>query len=166
LLLIAVSKIGTSARTDQDFRRTEVDAAVVANPDFDTTITTARRRRLWRKPWGIAPADLVSAAIEVATDVRARGVGSTALSYFPTQGTTYAILCTGDASKAEVPNSSGANWNVNLDGTDTVRLYLRLKVPAGMTCMSFDFAFYSEEFSEWLNSNYNDAFVAEKGGRT
>ena len=40
LLLITGTKIGTSARTDQDFRRTEADAAVIVNPDFDTTITT------------------------------------------------------------------------------------------------------------------------------
>jgi len=113
---------------------------------------------------GIPAADIVLAEIQGNQDPRAVATGQTPLSYFPTQSSSYAILCTGGAGQLEIPNPGSGNWTIDLDGSpDTVALHLRLKVPSGMQCMSFDFAFYSEEFPEWLNSRYNDAFLAEKG---
>ncbi len=36
----------------------------------------------------------------------------------------------------------------------------RFTVPAGVTTLTFDFNFVSEEFPEWVGSQYNDAFTA------
>jgi hypothetical protein len=36
-----------------------------------------------------------------------------------------------------------------------------LRVPRGANCLSFRFKFLSEEFPEWVGTEYNDAFIAE-----
>jgi len=161
--LITFAKIGTSARSESDERRAESSALRAAPPGVSATISTGATAQALAQAMGVPSADVVLAEFKGTTDGRARAVGQTALSYFPTQSTTYAILCTGNAANLEVPNSGSGNWSQNLDGDDNVVLHLQLKVPSGMKCMSFDFAFYSEEFPEWLNSRYNDAFLAEKG---
>ena len=41
---------------------------------------------------------------------------------------------------------------------------LKLNIPSSANCLGFDFAFYSEEFEEFVGSNFNDTFTAEIGG--
>lgn len=117
----------------------------------------------------IPAGDIVSASIETS-DPAAVGVGDSALGdFFPVTGGTFAVLASGLASTAEVPNTSGSTSTIlnglnNSQGNDMTRLRLRLRKPAGATCLNFHFAFYSEEFPEWVGSQYNDAFTAEMGG--
>lgn len=92
----------------------------------------------------------------------------TALGGFPTNGTTYSILTTGDANLADDPNTapdSGADNGGGAVRGDTDRdvsvLRVDLNVPAGANCLRFDFRFLSEEFPEFVNSMVNDAFIAE-----
>lgn len=93
---------------------------------------------------------------------------SDALNVFPTNGPTFAILTTGNANLADDPNASGSS-GVSLGGPnvrgntdlDVSILKLDLNVPAGNNCIRFDFAFFSEEFPEYVGSNVNDAFIAE-----
>jgi len=166
--LIAFAKISTSARSSKEEQRGETSAVRAAPPGVPLTITTGATAQALAEALGVPAADIVLAEIKGCQDPKGVAIGKTALSYFPTQSSTYAVLCTGNAANLEVPNSGSGNWSSDLDGTnsplsyDNVVLHLRLKVPSGMKCMSFDFAFYSEEFPEWLNSNYNDAFLAEK----
>ncbi len=119
---------------------------------------------------GIAPTSIVSASLH-GSDVRGVGVGTAHLGhFFPTQGTTFAILSTGKAADADTPNNSGSlSYQLNgvkkgVDGHDMTQLQLSLKVPAWANCANVDFAFYSEEFPEYVGSSFNDAFTAEKGG--
>ncbi len=161
--LIILAKISTSARSESAERRGETSAVRTAPPGVSTTITTGSTAQALAQAMGVPAADILLAEFQGTTDARARAIGETPLSYFPTQSSTYAILCTGGAGQLEIPNLGSSNWSIDLEGQDTVTLHLRLKVPSGMKCMSFDFAFYSEEFPEWLNSSYNDAFLAEKG---
>jgi hypothetical protein len=118
---------------------------------------------------GIPAGDIVSATIGT-TDPAAVGVGASPLGkYFPTDGDTFAILATGLAASAELPNNEDdlstelAGLN-NSQGNDMAQLRVELSPPAGATCLAFDFAFYSEEFPEWVGSQFNDAFIAEIGG--
>jgi len=46
-------------------------------------------------------------------------------------------------------------------GTDLVRLQLSLHVPPAYNCLNFDFAFYSEEFPEFVGTIFNDTFTAQ-----
>jgi uncharacterized repeat protein (TIGR01451 family) len=110
------------------------------------------------------------------------------MSFFPREGATFAIMSTGLAASADDPDANngetlsaednagddmsailtGLNNNETLvaprtEGGDLVRWTLTLDPPAGATSLSFDFAFYSEEFPDWINTDFNDAFVAEIG---
>jgi hypothetical protein len=122
--------------------------------------------------------DLVSASIG-SSDAQGTGVADTALSFFPVQGDSFVILSTGLATSADDPDTNneetfgeggfmddvsteltGLN---NSQGNDLVQLTLVLTPPPDKISLSFDFAFYSEEFPDWVNSHFNDVFVAELG---
>ncbi len=118
---------------------------------------------------GIRASDTISASLN-GSDERGVGIGTTPLgNYFPTEGNTFAILSTGLAESADDPNDSGSlsfklDGLNNSQGNDLVQLALRLRVPQNMNCASFDFAYFSEEFPEWVGSQFNDTFTAELGG--
>ncbi len=115
---------------------------------------------------GVPSSDIVSASLN-GSDILGVGIGSAPLGkFFPREGSTFAILSTGLAESADMPNDSdslsyaldGLN---NLDGEDMTQFALTLHAPADMNCASFDFAFFSEEFPEYVGSIYNDTFTAE-----
>ncbi len=118
---------------------------------------------------GIQASDIVSASLN-GSDANGVGIGNTPLgSFFPSQGTTFAILSTGLATSADDANTSGGLSALlgglnNSQGQDLTQLALQLHVPAGMNCATVDFAYYSEEFPEFVGSQFNDAFTAEVGG--
>lgn len=88
------------------------------------------------------------------------------LSFFPTAGDRFAILTTGDARFAPQEETfasadlGGPSVRGNTDFDVTV-LAIDLAVPAGRNCLRFDFAFYSEEYPDFVGSAFNDAFIAE-----
>lgn len=90
------------------------------------------------------------------------------LTFFPTDGASYAILTSGDAALADDPNASGSSGasagGGNLRGDtdfDVTILRIDLDVPAGANCLELQFQFLSEEFPEFVGSSFNDAFIAE-----
>ena len=96
-----------------------------------------------------------------------------ALSFFPANGSTFGILTTGDVNLADDANTA-EDTGVALGGLavrgdtdrDVTILKLDLNVPAGANCLILDFAFYSDEFAEFVGSQYNDAFIAEVDNST
>jgi hypothetical protein len=96
------------------------------------------------------------------------GVRNSPLSFFPTRGSSFGILTTGGFELADDPNTEDDS-GVDLDGpsvrgdTDFDVVILRIDCAPATTanCLSFDFAFYSEEFPEYVDSPFNDAFIAE-----
>jgi hypothetical protein len=115
---------------------------------------------------GVPTSDILAADL-MGSDTQGVGVGTTSLgNYFPTQGGSFAILSTGLAADANLPNNEG-NLTTVLDGLnsdlgeDLVRLHLQLRAPSFATCANFDFAFYSEEFPEFVGSIFNDTFTAQ-----
>ena len=100
------------------------------------------------------------------------GVSDTPIAPFPADGPTYAVLSTGDATQADQPDQAGVFPTVDDDGTtpptgrgdsarDVTTLEIPISVPAGANCLSFDFRFLSEEYPDFLDSQFNDAFIAE-----
>jgi uncharacterized repeat protein (TIGR01451 family) len=93
---------------------------------------------------------------------------ATSLGGFPTNGSTYAIMTSGDPLLADDANSAG-NSGADLNGPnvrgntdfDVTVLKIDLNVPSGRNCLTFDFRFLSDEFPEFVGSNFNDAFIAE-----
>ncbi|MEX2447246.1 MAG: choice-of-anchor L domain-containing protein [Solirubrobacterales bacterium] len=88
------------------------------------------------------------------------------LSGFPRRGGSFAILSTGCAVYADRPNRGGATGcrggGVKVRGARDVTIWrIRVRVPRGANCLSFRFKFLSEEFPEFVGTQFNDAFIAE-----
>jgi len=91
------------------------------------------------------------------------------LAGFPTAGSASVLLTTGDANLATASKNAGSP-GVD-DGGPTVHgdsavdvsiLKVDLNVPSNVNCLvGFDFRFLSQEYPQFVGSNYNDAFVAE-----
>jgi hypothetical protein len=98
------------------------------------------------------------------------GVGDEALSGFPLQGDTFGVLSSGASEIADDDNDSeseGQDTDTDSPTTgrgeanDAVTLKVDTTVPQGQTCLLVDYKFMSEEFPEFVNAGFNDAFVAE-----
>jgi hypothetical protein len=94
------------------------------------------------------------------------GVSDRKIARFPTRGSHVTILSTGNVKAVRRANRSGSLSHNNkgpvIRGTrDAVMLRVKFTVPRGMNCLSFDFKFLSEEFPEFVDSDFNDAFIAE-----
>ena len=87
------------------------------------------------------------------------------------------MLSTGDATLADQPDQAGVFASADDGGEtppagrgDTARdvtvLSIPVNVPAGANCLSFDFRFLSEEYPDFINSQFNDAFIAELDSST
>lgn len=120
------------------------------------------------------PAIITGASfVSVPPEGTPNAVSTTPLASFPTDDASYGILSTGDASLAPTENLAGNDgWG---DAGDNVRgdtdydvtvLAIDMNVPAEATCLSFDFRFLSEEFPEFVNTQFNDAFIAELDSTT
>jgi hypothetical protein len=85
--------------------------------------------------------------------------------FFPTDGTESALLTTGHVANAEPPNDSSNtgtnNGTVERDVNDVSILNVLVDVPSGHDCLAIDAAFYSEEFPEFIGSQFNDFFLAQ-----
>ncbi len=91
------------------------------------------------------------------------------LALFPLKGPRYGILSTGDATATDSPNDSPSKSTDNGGGggghgavvNDLVTLRIDLNVPSNRNCLTVDYRFLSEEFPEYVGSEYNDSFLAE-----
>ncbi len=95
-------------------------------------------------------------------------VSTTKLGGFPTNGKSFAILSTGNAGLADRPNDSERSGSESggpaiRGARDVAIMRVDLNVPKGANCLSFDFRFLTEEFPEFVGSDFNDAFIAELG---
>lgn len=88
------------------------------------------------------------------------------LAGFPRSGSSYMILSNGNATSADNKNSSGSTsqnaGGPTIRGARDVTIFrVNLKVPKNANCLSFRFRFLTEEFPEFVNKEFNDAFIAE-----
>lgn len=95
-------------------------------------------------------------------------VSTTRLGGFPTNGKSFGILSTGNARRAAdantAPDTGSESRGPTIRGArDVVIMRIDLRVPRGANCLSFDFRFLSEEFPEFVDNDFNDAFIAELG---
>jgi Bacterial Ig-like domain (group 1) len=115
-------------------------------------------------------ANVTSASFTSVTGGTPNGT-STALDGFPTNGSTFGILTTGNVDSvddtgifASTPNGgTPVRGNTDLDVTV---LKVDIAVPTGANCLTFDFKFLSEEYPGFVGGAYNDAFIAELDGTT
>lgn len=95
------------------------------------------------------------------------------LTGFPTQGETYAILSSGEInsiasmlSEEEFGSTEYFNQQEALGvergfANDWTVLKVNVNVPGEDNCLALDYRFLSEEYPEFVGSEYNDAFFAE-----
>ncbi len=88
------------------------------------------------------------------------------LAGFPRHGRSFGILTSGGAKLADNKNNSGStgqeNGGPSIRGARDVTIFrITLQVPKKANCLSVRFRFLSEEFPEFVNNIYNDAFIAE-----
>ncbi len=93
-------------------------------------------------------------------------IGHERIGNFPRRGKGFAILSTGCAPLADNPNNSTSSGcrdgGVKTHGArDTTIWRIRVRVPKHANCLSFRFKFLSEEYPEWVESEYSDTFLAE-----
>jgi hypothetical protein len=144
----ANAKISALPSVDSQFRKgaTKLAKSIAAKPRW------VRRGRFSLLPPGGRPAAL----------------STTELADFPREGKSYAILSNGDARLAGRRNRSTSTSRGNggpfVRGTrDTLIFRIDLRVPSNANCLSFRFRFLTEEFPEYVGSEFNDGFIAELG---
>lgn len=102
---------------------------------------------------------------------RPAALSTTRLASFPRKGKSFPIFSTGDARDAARKNKeddlSRGNGGPFVRGTrDALIFRVDMRVPSGVNCLSFSFRFLTEEFPEYVGSDFNDAFIAEVGDST
>jgi hypothetical protein len=108
----------------------------------------------------------------IPTGANPAAVADSPLAPFPVDGATYAVLSTGDATQADQPSGSADTNNAQTPANrgdsahDATVLAIPITVPAGANCLSFDFRFLSEEYPNFVGSQFNDAFIAELDSST
>lgn len=118
-----------------------------------------------------APHELIGTPLQ--SPFMANASSTTALAGFPTAGSSYAILTSGDPALVNAANTGEGDGRDNYGtatGDETLRgdtdfdvsvLKVNVKVPSNANCLALDYRFLSEEFPEFVGSSYNDAFIAE-----
>ncbi len=110
-----------------------------------------------------------AALTEVPPNGNPTAVSDSDLALFPLDGPSYAVLSTGDATAAGDPDNSestssdnGSNpSNAGPGVYDQATLRVDFTVPAEANCLTFEYRFLTEEFDEYVGSEFNDGFLAE-----
>ena len=116
-------------------------------------------------------ANVTGASFQTTTGGTPAGTSTTVLGGFPTDGTGFGILTTGDVNAVPIPasfantNNGGGAVRGDTDRDVTV-LKTDISVPTGANCLTFDFKFLSEEYPGFVGTQYNDAFIAELDNST
>ena len=128
----------------------------------------------------IDPTTLVSASLGTSDPLGAgTHTGALGLS-FPQEGPSFGILATGLVASADDPDTNNSETlggggqaddvsfilggSNNSQGNDVVELTLVLQAPVESDCLLFRFAFYSEEFPDFVGREFNDTFTALLNG--
>jgi CSLREA domain-containing protein len=112
------------------------------------------------------PAVVTGASLTAPPNGTPDAIRTAALAGYPTNGASYGILTSGDATLADHAGAgaSASDGGVNVRGNsdyDVSILKVDLNVPSGANCLSIDFRFLSTEYPTYVGSSFNDAFVAE-----
>jgi hypothetical protein len=107
-----------------------------------------------------------------SSDPAGHGILSGSAAGFPRDGGNYLALSSGFTSVSLAPDTAD-NTSGRLEGAvtpgggnDMTQMEIELKIPDGVSSLSFKSKFFSEEFPEYVGSAFNDGFVVEVGTST
>lgn len=168
LLMLTLAAPG--AQATEDSRQAHQDEASAASTAGPSAITTGSATDL-AAALSSDSANVTGAVFETQPDERSAGVGDSALAGFPTRGDTFAILSTGLVTSVDQPGtfaSDGLGGDLVRGNTDrdVTVLAVDVAVPAEANCLTFDFRFMSEEYPNYVGTQFNDAFIAEVDSST
>jgi Ca2+-binding RTX toxin-like protein len=118
---------------------------------------------------GLGGAVVNSVLLEEPPNGNPAAVSDKELALMPLKGGTYAMLSSGNTTEADDADNSEALSSNNGgfggphggDVYDLVTLRVDLDVPQDTNCLTIDYRFLTEEFDEFVGSDFNDAFLAE-----
>lgn len=118
---------------------------------------------------GLGDAVVNSAFIQQPPNGNPAAVSDKELALMPLKGGTYAMLSSGNTVEADDPdnseslstNNGGFGGPHGGDVFDLVQLRVDLDVPGDTNCLTIDYRFLTEEFDEFVGSDFNDSFLAE-----
>jgi hypothetical protein len=148
---------------------TTVAALTLSSAIADAAVVSTRSATKVARAMATSPGLVLGARwVHLPPKGHPAAVSTTRLVGFPRAGSSYAILSSGDATAITDPNDaddlSHDDGGAPVRGTrDTTILRVDLRVPKGARCLSVSFRFLSEEYDEYVDSPYNDAFIAELG---
>jgi len=123
---------------------------------------------------GISGLTMFANTADRSTDFSTYTTASRTLAGFPRQGSSYGVMSSGVASDFVTFHDSrrvlatsmyggagGVSQGLDASIYDATVLAIDLAAPLAATCLSIDVRFFSEEYPQFVGSNYNDAFIAE-----
>jgi hypothetical protein len=144
-----------------------VIAAAVLPSSSNASVRPTRSASSFARAIALQPGQIVSARwVKLPPHGVPAAISSTRKVNFPRYHPTFGVLSSGDARGIARRNTSGSTSHDNggavYRGTrDTVTLRVDVRVPQGANCLSVRFRFLSDEFPEYVHSEFNDGFLAE-----
>lgn len=140
----------------------EREADVTQNPLKQTFVSNTEVL----EALGINAEDIIS--LEFGnSDQSGYSVFTDSVSGFPVKGNSYLVLSTGYTSSTLDSNYSESTTGYlsglkSPGGNDMVQMAIELNVPENVDEIAFQWKFLSEEYPEFVGSEYNDGFLVEK----
>ncbi|HEX2086741.1 MAG TPA: choice-of-anchor L domain-containing protein [Solirubrobacteraceae bacterium] len=142
-------------------------AAVAAAPASAAVTPTRSAKKVARAM--VAKPGLLRGArfVKLPPQGKPAAVATTRLAGFRPHRRTFGVLSTGDATLLDDPDeqddlsTDNAGSPYRGAAADAVVLRLDLRAPRRANCLSFSFRFLSEEYDEFVDTEFNDAFLAE-----
>jgi CSLREA domain-containing protein len=162
---------GVATATDPAGNTSELSDAVVEDPNAVPGITATCSPLAIAQAMAVDPSTVTGASYVALPPLGSpNAIGTGSFAGFPTNGGSYGVLSSGSAARLAPGQPSGediSGGNVRGDTDfDVTVLKVDLAIPVGANCLTLDFRFLSDEYPVYVNSDFNDAFIAELDSST
>ncbi len=162
---------GVATATDPAGNTSELSDAAITNPNAVPGITATCSPLAIAQAIAVDPSTVTGASYVTTPPLGSpNAIGTGAFAGFPTNGSSYGVLSSGSAAHLAPGQPAGGDisgGNVRGDTDfDVTVLKVDLAIPQGANCLTLDLRFLSDEYPDYVNQQYNDAFIAELDSST